>query len=110
MGYNKRTILEILAQLVTWFTITNMEKINMRTYFESPWSNTPNVHVKKIATQLDKRQLKCADFTVMISNVNKTVFFVRQMDLSGLYENEFLKDYDKSNNHSWEKTVEVFTK
>ena len=40
----------------------------------------------------------------------KTVFFVGQMDLSGLYENEFLEDYDESNVHSWEKTVEVFTK
>ena len=32
------------------------------------------------------------------------------MDLSGLYENEFLEDYDESNNQSWEKTVEAFTK
>ena len=32
------------------------------------------------------------------------------MDLSGLYENEFLEYYNKSNNQSWEKIVEVFTK
>ena len=31
------------------------------------------------------------------------------MDLSGLYKNEFLEDYDESNNHSWEKTGELFT-
>ena len=46
MGYNKRTILEMLAQLGTWFTITNTKKIKMRTYFESPWSDTPNAHIK----------------------------------------------------------------
>ena len=53
MGYNKRTILEMLAQLGTWFTITNTKKIKMRTYFESPWSDTPNAHIKTFATQLD---------------------------------------------------------
>ena len=82
----------------------------MRTYFESPWSNTPNSHSKTVTTQLDERQLKCANFTVKISNVDKTVFFVVQMELIGLYKNEFLEDYNKSDNHSWEKTAEVFTK
>ena len=110
MGYNKRSILEMIAQLGTWFTITNTENMKMRTYFESPWSDTPNSHVKTFATQLDKRHLECADFTVTISNVVKTIFFVRQMDLSGLYENEFLEDYDESDDQSWETTVEVFTK
>ena len=47
---------------------------------------------------------------VTISNVNKTVFFVGQMDLSGLYKNKFLENYNKSNDQSWETTVEVFTK
>ena len=32
------------------------------------------------------------------------------MDLSGLYENEFLEYYDKSDDWSWETTAEVFTK
>ena len=31
MGDNKRTILEMIAQLGRWFTITNTEKINTRT-------------------------------------------------------------------------------
>ena len=74
----------------TWFKITNTDNIKIRTYFESPWSDTPNAHGKTFETQLDERQLKCADFTVTISNVDKTVFFVGQMDLSVLYENEFL--------------------
>ena len=77
----------MLAQLGTWFTITNAEKIKMRTYFESPWSDTPNAYVKTFATQLYERPIECADFTVTISNVDKTVFFVGQMDLSGLYKN-----------------------
>ena len=76
MGYNKRTILEMFAQLGTWFTITNTKNVKMRTYFESPWYDTPNSHVKTFATHLDERQLECADFTVTISNVDKTVFFV----------------------------------
>ena len=50
MGYNKRTILEMLSQLGTWFTITNTEKIKMRTYFDPPRSKIPNAHVKTFAT------------------------------------------------------------
>ena len=56
MGYKKRTILEILAQLGTWFSITNTDKIKMLTYFDSPWSDTPDAQVKTFATQLDERQ------------------------------------------------------
>ena len=84
MGYNKRTILEILAQLGTWFTITNTEKTKMRNYFEASWSDTTNSHVTMFATQLDGRHLKCADFTVKILNVDTTVLLVGQMDLIGL--------------------------
>ena len=68
MGYNKQTILEMLTQMGTGFKITNTDKIKMRTYFESPWSDTSNAHIKTCATQLDDRQLKCADFTVTISS------------------------------------------
>ena len=46
---------------------------------------------------------------VMISNVNKTVFFVWQMDLIRLYENEFLEDYDERDNQSWEKQPNSMT-
>ena len=41
IGYNKQIILETLDQLGMWFTITNTEKIKMRTYFESPRYDTP---------------------------------------------------------------------
>ena len=32
------------------------------------------------------------------------------MDMSRLYENKFLEEYDENNDHSWKKTVEVFKK
>ena len=81
----------------------------MRTYSESPWSDTPNAQVKTFVTQLDERQIECANFTVTISNVDNTVFFVGHMKLSGLYKNEFLEDYNKRNYQSWDKTAKVFT-
>ena len=76
----------MLAQLGTWFTITNMEKIKMRTYFESPWSDTPNSHIKTFTTQINESQLGCTNFRVTISNIDKTIFFVGQMNLIGLYD------------------------
>ena len=80
------------------------------TYFKSPWSDAPNAHVKTFDMQIDKRQIECTNFTVTIWNVDKTAFFVGQMDLSGLYKNDFLEDYNESNDQSWEKTVKLFTK
>ena len=79
----------------------------MRTYFETPWSDTPNSHVKTFATQLDKRKLECSDFMVTISNIDKTVFFVGHMDMSGIYKNKFLEDYDKNEGEIWRTKKET---
>ena len=48
----------MLAQLRMCFTVANTEKIKMRTYFDYPWSDTPNAHFKTFATQINKRQLE----------------------------------------------------
>ena len=109
MGYNKSMILQILAQLRTGFVISNTEKLKMEAYFDAPWSNTPNAHVMIFATHIDKRHLECADFEIIISGVGKTIFFVEQMDLSGLFENEYLENYNKTADKLWKTTVDAFT-
>ena len=96
--------------MITWFFISNTENIKMKLYFKAPWPNTPNAHVTSFSTQLDERQLECADFEVIISDMDKTVFLVGQMDLSVLFENDYLEDYDKTTDKSWKTTVDTFTK
>ena len=60
----------MLSQLSTWFFISNTENLNMKAYFNAPWSNTPKANVPTFATQLDKWQLECADFEVIILDVD----------------------------------------
>ena len=99
----------MLAQSITWFFISNTENFNMKAYFNAPWYNTPNAHVTMFATELDERQLECADFEVIISDVDKTIFFVGKMDLSSLFENKFLKNYNETADKFWKTTVDTFT-
>ena len=67
LGYNGVTIHQFLQQICTWFVIMKNDKLKMETYFAALWTDTPYVHVSPYAAQLDKRQLKCVDFDVLIS-------------------------------------------
>ena len=48
MGYNKRTIPEMLAQLGTWLTITNTENIKMRKTSSSTGPTPPTPTSKRL--------------------------------------------------------------
>ena len=100
----------MLTQLTTWFVISNTEKLKTKVYFDAPWSVTPNAHITTFAIYLNKLHLKCADFEVTILDAEKNIFFIGQMDLSGLFENDYLKDYYVTAEKSWKTTVDAFTK
>ena len=55
------------------FVITNNNKLKMETYFAAPWMDTSNAHTSTYATQLDRRQLKCVNFDVFISDATKII-------------------------------------
>ena len=76
MGYNGITILQFFAQLQKWFVISNRDKLKMKEYFHAPWTNTLNAHTSTYAAQLNKRQLECVNFKVVISDAAKIIFFV----------------------------------
>ena len=94
VGYNGITILQLFAQLQIWFMISNKDKLKMKEYFHAPWTDPPNAHASTYAAQLDKRQLKYVDFKVAISDAAKTIFFIGQMDKSGLSDSKFIDDYN----------------
>ena len=110
MGYNSITILQFFAQLQKWFVILNGDKLKMRDYFHAPWTDTPDAHASTYAVQLNKRQIKCIDFKVVISDAVKTIFFVGQMEKSGLFESKFTNDYDDEAGKSWNTTGTIFVK
>ena len=94
IGYNGVTILDFFTQLQTWYVISNRDKLKMMEYFHTPWTETPDAHTSTYAAQLDKRQLECVDFDVVILDAAKTMHFVGQMEKSGLFEPKFIDDYD----------------
>ena len=62
------------------------------------------------AVQLDERQIECVDFDIFISDATKKHFFVVQMDKSGLFEPNFIGDYDDTPDKQWTMVVDLFTK
>ena len=82
----------------------------METYFAALWTENPDTHALTYAAQLDKRQLECVDFNVLISDATKTILFVVQMDKSGLFEPKFIDDYDDTPKKRWTTVVELFAK
>ena len=82
----------------------------METYFASLWTDTPDTHTFTYAVQLDKRQLECVDFDVLISDATKTILFVVQMDKSGLFKSKFIGDYENTLNKRWTTVVDLFAK
>ena len=110
VGNNGITILQFFAELQKQFVISNRDKLKMKEYFHAPWTDTPDTHASMDAAQLDKRQLKCVDFEVVILDATKTIFFVSQMEKSGLFESNFIDDYDDEADKSWTTTVTIFVK
>ena len=110
IGYNGVTILDFFAQLQTWYVISNGDKLKTMEYFHAPWTETPDAHASTYAAQLDERQLECVDFDVEISDAEKTMHYVGQMEKSGLFEPKFIDDYDDGVNKSWATTTNHFVK
>ena len=110
MGYNGVAILQFFAQLQKWLVISNRDTLKIREYFHAPWTDTPNVYASTYAAQLDDRQLECVDFEVVISDAAKTIFFVGQMEKSGLFDSKFIDDYDDEADKSWITTGTIFVK
>ena len=110
VGYSGITILQFFAQLQKWFVISNGDKLKIREYFHAPWTDTPDAHASMYAAQLDERQLKCVNFEVVILDAAKTIFFVSQMDKSGLFESKFIGNYDDEANKLLTTTGTIFVK
>ena len=53
----------------------------------------PDAHASTYVAQINKRQLKCVDFNVFISD-SKKVLFVVQMDKIRLFQTKLINDYD----------------
>ena len=79
IGYNGVTILNFFTQLQTWYVISNGDKLKMMEYFHATWTETPDDHASTYAAQLDKRQIECVNFDVVILDAAKTMHFVGHM-------------------------------
>ena len=90
--YNNHTIKTMLRQLRTWFVITRSKQVAIKAHFHAPYSDTPNSHITTFARPLDRRQIKCSNHGVSITDNNKVVHFIQEMYVCGLFEARFLDD------------------
>ncbi len=93
-----------------WYTITNGQKIAIKKRFFAPWSKTPDAYVKTYGAQLDRRQIECGNLDVTISNDNKVIHFVGEMENSGLFTREFLDKMEDAGAVDWDTTVKNWSK
>ena len=108
MRYNNQTIVTMVKQLQTWYIITNKEKLDVEALFHETCSNTPMSHSTTFACELERRQAKCEDNLVIITNVDKVDHFVAQMYLSDIFESKFLEDWEDGTNKDWVSTKILF--
>ena len=109
LGYKNQTIKTMVTQLSTWYDITTKEKLAMKTHFLTPWSDTPEAHITTFARQLDRRQVKCEDHGVTITNDDKVDHFVAQMYACGLFDSKLLNDWEETADKLWGATHPHFT-
>eukprot|EP00584_Thalassiosira_punctigera_P003639 CAMPEP_0172533752 /NCGR_PEP_ID=MMETSP1067-20121228/6340_1 /TAXON_ID=265564 ORGANISM="Thalassiosira punctigera, Strain Tpunct2005C2" /NCGR_SAMPLE_ID=MMETSP1067 /ASSEMBLY_ACC=CAM_ASM_000444 /LENGTH=437 /DNA_ID=CAMNT_0013318427 /DNA_START=299 /DNA_END=1609 /DNA_ORIENTATION=- len=110
IGFTRVSIFSVLEHLRLWYTITNEQKIAIKKQFFAPWSETPDVHVKTYRAQLDRRQIECGNLDVTISDNNKVLHFVGEMENSGLFTCKFLDKMEDSGAVDWVTTVKNWSK
>ena len=100
----------MVTQICTWYVITTKEKLDIKSHFLFPWSDTPEAHVTAFARQLDRRQVKCKDHGVTITNDDKVDQFVAQIYACGLSGAKFMDEWEETADNSWESTHPHFTR
>ena len=83
----------MVKQLRTCYSITNKDKLDVKSLFHEPWSDTPNFHITTFARQLKRRQAECKYNLVIITDANKVDHFFAQIYLSNIFESKLLDDW-----------------
>ena len=99
----------MVTQICTWYVITTKEKLDIKSHFLVPCSDTPEAHVTAFARQMDRRQVECEDHGVTVTNNDKVSHFVAQMYAYGLFEAKLLDEWEETSDKSWEATHPHFT-
>ena len=84
----------MFTQLRTWYVITTKEKLDIKSHFLAPCSDTTEAQVATSAHQLDMYQVKCKDHGVTITNNDKVDHFAAHMYACGLFEATFMDDWE----------------
>ena len=80
----------------------------MKALFYTPWSDTPNTHIKTFSQQLDRQQVECAKNMVTITDSEKVDHFVAQMYICDIFESKFLNNWEESMDKTWDATKPLF--
>ena len=110
VSYNNQNISTMVEQLQMWYVVTIKEKLAIKAHFHDIWSDTPNAHITTFARQLDWRQVKCKDHGVTVTKADKVDHSVAQMYACNLFKDNFLEDWEDSDDKLWGSTQPHFTK
>ena len=101
IGYVNETAHKIITELSTHPVVLNTEKQEIRSFFMSPWSDSPDMTMKEYGRQLDKRQRAAMNQGVTISDEDKTTHFVGRSKDSGLFNEELVMEWEATADRSW---------
>ena len=100
VGYKNQNIRTMVEQFQTWYVITTKEKIAIQAHFLEPWSNTPDAHITTFSRQLDRRQVKCEDRRITVTEAYNLDHIILHMYACDLFERKKLENWEESDNKS----------
>ena len=83
-------------------------RIYIKAIFYALWSNSPNQHINTYARHLEQLQQDCATLRADVSNTNKFTHFVQQMYQRGLFEADFLEEWEARVDQCWDTRKSKF--
>ena len=110
VGYKNRSPRAIIEHLgTTWVKITNSDKVAAKEAFVFDWADTPDMHVREYARQLEKVQRRLQGMKIPCDNDAMVIQYVDQMSKSGIFkESELLEWNNTETLQAWDATTKFF--
>ena len=100
----------MVENILTWYVITTKEKLDIKSHFLAPWSDTPEAYVTTFGRQLDMPQIQCKDHGVTITYNDKVDHFMYQIYVCEFFNAQFLDNWEETANKLWGATHTHFTR
>lgn len=110
VGYKNRSPRDIIDHLgKTWVKITNSDKVAAKEAFTFDWADTPDMHIREYARQLEKVQRRLQGMHIPCDDEAMVIQYVDQMNRSGIFKESELLEWDNTTSlQDWAETTKFF--